>query len=60
MSNLKAIHQAMRLQPIDKLMVVGQHLSGYTSVERVLGMLQLFRQTVKHRKKKCLLPACVA
>ena len=36
MSNLKAIHQAMRLQPIDKLMVVGHPLSGYTSVEQVL------------------------
>jgi len=36
MSNLKAIHQAMRLQPIDELMVVGHPLSGYASVEQVL------------------------
>ena len=36
MSNLKAIHEAMRLQPINKLMVVGHPLSGYASVEQVL------------------------
>ena len=36
MSNLKAIHEATRLQPINKLMVVGQPLSGYASVEQVL------------------------
>jgi hypothetical protein len=36
MSNLKAIHEATRLQPINKLMVVGHPLSGYASVEQVL------------------------
>ena len=36
MSNLKAIHEATRLQPINKLMVVGHPLSGYASVEGVL------------------------
>lgn len=36
MSNLKAIHEAMRLQAINKLMVVGHPLSGYASVEQVL------------------------
>jgi len=36
MSNLKAIHEATRLQPINKLMVVGHPLSGYAAVEQVL------------------------
>ena len=36
MSNLKAIHEATRLQPINKLMVVGHPLSGYASVVEVL------------------------
>jgi hypothetical protein len=36
MSNLKAIHEASRLQPINKLMVVGHPLSGLASVEQLL------------------------
>lgn len=36
MSNLKAIHEATRLQTNNKLMVVGHPLSGYASVEQVL------------------------
>ena len=36
MSNLRAIHEATRLQPINKLMVVGHPLSGLASVEQLL------------------------
>jgi hypothetical protein len=36
MSNLKAIHEATRLQPINKLMVVGHPLSGLACVEQLL------------------------
>jgi hypothetical protein len=58
MSNLKAIHEAARLSPINKIMVVGHPLSGYASVEKVLHRSGL--QTAASSKTQGLSPMQVS